>query len=34
MLVHGECIASQEHRAGPGVLPTEVCTVWPTDADA
>lgn len=34
MLVPGKCIASQEHRAGPGVLPTEVCTVSPAEADA
>jgi hypothetical protein len=32
--VHGECIASQEIRAGPGVLPTEVGPMWPTEADA
>ena len=34
MPVRGKCIASQELRAGPGVLPTEVGTNRPTEADA
>ena len=31
---HDKCIASHELRAGDGVLPTEVGTIWPTEADA
>jgi hypothetical protein len=32
--VHGKWIATQGLRAEPRVLPTEVGTVWPTEADA
>jgi hypothetical protein len=32
--VHGKCIASQELRAEPGILQTEVGTICPTYADA
>jgi hypothetical protein len=32
--LHGKCIASHEFRAGPGVLPTKVGTIWPTEANA
>jgi hypothetical protein len=31
--VHGRCIASQGLRAEPGILPTEVGTLWPSEAD-
>ena len=34
MPVHGKCIASQELRAGPEALRTEVGTICPTYADA
>jgi hypothetical protein len=32
--VHGKCIVSQALRAEPGVLSSEVGSLWPTEADA
>ena len=34
MPVHGKGIGPQELRVGPGILPTEVGTNWPTEVDA